>query len=164
MMFVRAKAAGVWRTVPQTPPRAWEKTMIRVGDIEGQQTWAVNHRPVKVFPGLILSFLEKEDTSFFLQQGKADLPIVETGMELCFEDDADARYFASQGLAELLTGPMTHKEVMALFADLQKRAEAEAAEVYFEGAGGGGGGGGGNHGDKIIEVRGKRGRRKRQVA
>ena len=158
MMIVRAKAAGVWRTVPQTPPRDWEKTMAMVLPEFGHDTWCVDHLPVRVFPGLVISFLEKEDAQWFIDHKRASLPIFETGMEIVFHNDKDALYFVGQGLAEQISPSMTYEEMLAMFADMQKRAEAEAAGegesgVYFEGDGVGGGGG--NSGDKVVTVRGR---------
>jgi hypothetical protein len=134
MMIVRAKAAGLWKTVPFTPVRDWEKTMVRVAHVEGQQeTWSVNYRPVKVFPGLVLSFNEKEGADHFLgkpnqlEPKRAELVIVETGHELIFQEDDDARYFVNQGIAEALTAPMTYEDVMRLFQSMREQAEAEAA-------------------------------------
>jgi len=128
MIIVRAKAAGIWGKCPQNPPRDWEKTLVRVARVqEANETWAVNHRPVKVFPGLILGFLEKENADFFLQTRRAEQNIVETGMELIFESNDDARHFVTHGMAEALTPPMTYEEVMEMFAKMQAEAEAELA-------------------------------------
>lgn len=164
MMIVRAKAAGLWKSVPYTPAREWEKTMVRVAHVQRDEntgdwpSWAVGHRGVRVFPGLIISFPEKEQADHFLgrpnqlEPKRAEPVIVETGHELVFESDADALYFIGQGIAEALTASLSYEDVMRLFQKMQEDAQAEAAaEAEIDSK-------------DLSEPIGKRGRRKAKAA
>ncbi len=124
MIILRALASGVWRSVPQTPARDWEKTMVIANEVA---RWAVNHRPVDVFPGLVVSFLEREDAEFFLAARRGTLPIIETGQLTILEHDDDARHFVNQGPAEALSQSLTGEQVLEwLEAQQQAAADAEA--------------------------------------
>ena len=100
MLFVRVLEAGVWGRAPIHANADFEKTLVmaRVASL-----WSVNHRPVEVFPGLIVSFLEPEAAQFFKGAGAGALPFVEKGELVAFACDDDANYYVSQGLAERLS-------------------------------------------------------------
>jgi hypothetical protein len=61
MLFVRVLEAGVWGRAPIHANADFEKTLVMAHVVS---LWSVNHRPVEVFPGLIVSFLEPEAAQF----------------------------------------------------------------------------------------------------
>jgi hypothetical protein len=100
MIFVRVLEAGVWRSAPIGPDCEFEKTLV-MSRVVG--LWKVNHKPVDVVPGLIVSFLEPGDAHFFKSADVGGMPFVEAGEVVAFECDDDAMHYVTQGLAERLS-------------------------------------------------------------
>jgi hypothetical protein len=75
MMFVRVLESGMWRTAPIGPDAEYEKTLV-MSRVVG--LWNVNRKPVDVWPGLILSFMEADDAQFFKSSDVGSMPMVET--------------------------------------------------------------------------------------
>lgn len=100
MLVVKARTADAWHSVPKQPigKRVVEKELVRALE---QGTWAVNHEPVQVFPGLVVSFLEAEEARFFLDRPqRAERVQVDAGELVAFHEDADGMHFVKLGDAE----------------------------------------------------------------
>lgn len=122
MKYVRALVSGLWRQAPFNPPRDWERTLVMALE---HGRWAVNRRPVDVFPGLVVAFDEDHDAQFFLQSERAGVPAPEParGDVLAFVDDDIALYFQSIGYGEVMTDEEVQDEV-------RRRQDATAYEAH----------------------------------
>ena len=102
MMYVRALASDTWNTAPLQPiaELRLDKTLVRALE---KSTWSVNNTAVEVFPGLVVSFRQEAFAKWFLDRPeRASRVTVEAGEIVAFYEDADAMYFVSQRLAELV--------------------------------------------------------------
>ena len=109
-MYVKALADGAWLDVPihieratepdphAPPPPKLVRTLVKALE---QGLWSVNTVGVPVFPGLVVSFREERDATWFLNQSlRASRVEVKAGEIVVFHNDEDAQHFIEQGLAE----------------------------------------------------------------
>jgi hypothetical protein len=164
--FVRARASGIWRTVDilESNGRKWgDKFLVRAGE---SGRWSVNHKPVEVERGLVVSFDNWADAEWFLGQtipleidGKmirvprAELVHVEPESIVVFYEESDAMFHVRHGLGELM-GQREVDQMMAEAAEAVARAEQEMGDAEAED---------GEQGDSAREA-GKKKRRARAKA
>ena len=109
-MYVKVLADGAWLDVPihierapepdphAPPPPKLVRTLVR--SLE-KGTWSIQNVGVPVDVGLVVSFREAQDASWFLNQPhRAERVDVVTGQIVVFHNDEDAQHFIDQGLAE----------------------------------------------------------------
>lgn len=103
--FLRALASGPWPSVDVHDERSGEKIGERtlVMAMEQHGRWNVDNRPVLVEPGLVVSFANRANAEWFLEQDRARWIIVEPGMCLAFESESDAQFFIRLRLGERIT-------------------------------------------------------------
>jgi hypothetical protein len=128
MQFVRVLESGVWRTAPIGPNADSEKTLVQARVVG---LWNVNHKPVDVVPGLILSFLEPEDAQFFKTSDVGSMPFVEAGEIVAFDNDEDAMHYVNQGQAERLSEQEAQPMLDAAKAALEAKRD-EMLKVRLE--------------------------------
>lgn len=100
MLVVKARTSDAWNAVPKQPigKRVVEKTLVKALE---HGVWAVDHDPVEVFPGLVVSFIEAAQARFFLDRPqRAERLMVDAGELVAFYEDDDALHFVEQGHAE----------------------------------------------------------------
>lgn len=112
MFFVRARATGTWRTIDLLDARGdkfGEKYIVMSAEAG---RWCVNNVGVDVRPGLCVAFRDPHEADWFLQHRRGQVVSVEPESVVCFHDEADAHFFTTRGLGEL----MSSREVEAFFA------------------------------------------------
>ena len=123
MKYVKALTDGAWLDVPihieratepdphAPPPPKLVRTLVKALE---QGMWSVNTEGVPVFPGLVVSFREAQDATWFLNQPhRAERVDVVTGQIIVFHNDEDANHFITQGLAERVNRKEAQAELAA---------------------------------------------------
>ena len=126
MIVVRARTSDAWNAVPKQPigKRVVEKTLVKALE---HGVWAVDHEPVYVFPGLVVSFIEAAQARFFLDRPqRAERLVVDAGELVVFHEDADAMHFVKQGDAE----PASEEEASAHIAAIKLAAFAARGKFW----------------------------------
>lgn len=112
MQFVKALVEGVWTDCARTSGGRSQRRFLARALVDG--TWCLDHAPVDVERGLVVSAASEDDLKHFLFADRKTMPRAEPvsvvpGMIVAFADEGDAQHFIASGEAE----PMSEAEVYA---------------------------------------------------
>lgn len=128
MLWIRAKAAGLWRTVDIVGRDGLKLGERHIAHALERNHWCVDRRSVEVDQGLVVSFSDWNDVEWFLKQRRAAPVQVEVDSVVWFENDDDAMFFVRMGLAALLG----EREVQALYAAQNQQQDEGDQHVQAE--------------------------------